>query len=130
MLCFAGQLRTGRHFKKWDQRCSGLDCFKQTLVERLGKRIPRVGMHGVLQLGSWEGAAEGRLGKSCSGTASSLSPAKACLGEIQPPKSRFPEDYSLIPAKESFTRLFPIDFEDAKAGCWTRGPWQLKQQCL
>lgn len=121
MLCFAGQLRTGRHFKKWDQRCSGLDCFKQALVERLGKRTPRVGMHGVLQLQSWEGAAEGRLGKSCSGTASSLSPS---------PKSPFPEDYSLIPAKESFTRLFPIDFEDAKAGCWTHGPWQLKQQCL
>lgn len=64
VLCFARQLRAGRHFKKWEQRCSGLDCPKQALAERLGKK--GVGMQGVLQLGEAQ-LGKGLLGRGCRG---------------------------------------------------------------
>lgn len=58
------------------------------------------------------GAARGSLAESCSGTASSVSPSPCLLtnyllklvweGEIQPPKSPFPENYSLMLAKELY----------------------------
>lgn len=104
VLCFAQQLRTGRSWRRWEQGCSGLDCPGQTLGDRSGK--------------GWECkvCCSWGLGKGLQGEAWGRAVLALLLlhlhhlhklgrGEMQPPKSPFPEKDSLVAAKESFTKL-------------------------
>lgn len=57
--------------------------------------------------GSWEGAAGGNLGESCTDTAFSVSPspAKACLGEDTATKISFPGGLFPYPSERELYKI-------------------------